>query len=384
MIQYRLLEITTSYASYLNYFYDYYKNTELLSYEELYSLFTEDCFAESDFIHRHLKEIGIESKVVFYNNMNLQRKWKDEFANSDPYEIVINQVKDYEPDVIYISDMTVFTRDQLFEIKSYSNSKRVRLVGFCFFLLTDQNVMDSIRLYDQIYTGAQNYVDYYLKQGANAKLLRHAFESPVYDKCNSGCRKKEVVFMGNVFLGKDVHSNRIEMLKTLIESGVSYTFYGDIYGGEGSKTALGRLKDKVYQNRERRNIRYITDKNRQNHYPNVYGREYYKILSEKLVCVNCHIAAVGQGAGNMRMFEATGMGACLLTDSKDENAALFEIDKEIVTYSNMIEFRDKVKWLMDNPDKAQQIAKAGQEKTFRVHSYRNKALRLNEYLQEIL
>ena len=242
MIQYRLLEITTSYASYLNYFYDYYKNTELLSYEELYSLFTEDCFAESDFIHRHLKEIGIESKVVFYNNMNLQRKWKDEFANSDPYEIVINQVKDYEPDVIYISDMTVFTRDQLFEIKSYSNSKRVRLVGFCFFLLTDQNVMDSIRLYDQIYTGAQNYVDYYLKQGANAKLLRHAFESPVYDKCNSGCRKKEVVFMGNVFLGKDVHSNRIEMLKTLIESGVSYTFYGDIYGGEGSKTALGRLK----------------------------------------------------------------------------------------------------------------------------------------------
>lgn len=384
MTQYRLLEISTAYGSYLKYFYDRNKNTDLLSYEELYSLFTEDCFAESDFIHRHLKDIGIESKIVFYNNLKLQRKWNDKFTDSDPYEIVMNQVKDYEPDVIYMSNLTLLSRDRLLGLKNYTNSKRVRLVGYCFFLLTDKNVMNIIDLFDQIYTGAQHYVDYYLKKGINAKLLRHAFETTVYDACNSGHRNKEVAFIGNVFLGKDVHSNRIEMLKALGDSGVPYVFYGEIYGNENNKTVLGRLRSRFIQSREQRNIRYITDKNRKNHYPNVYGKEYYKILSEKLICVNCHIAAVGQGAGNMRMFEATGMGTCLLTDSRDENASLFEIDKEIVTYSDMAEFRDKVRWLMENPDRARQIAKAGQEKTFRVHSYRNKALQLNEYLQELL
>lgn len=85
----------------------------------------------------------------------------------------------------------------------------------------------------------------------------------------------------------------------------------------------------------------------------------------------------------MRMFEATGMGACLLTDAKEENAMLFEVDKEIVTYSDMGEFQDKVKWLVENPAQAIKIAKAGQKKTLQVHSYRNKALKLNEYLQEL-
>lgn len=85
----------------------------------------------------------------------------------------------------------------------------------------------------------------------------------------------------------------------------------------------------------------------------------------------------------MRMFEATGMRTCLLTDAREENAEIFEVDKEIVTYSTMEEFQDKVKWLTEHPEQAAQIAKAGQEKTFRVHSYKNKALALNESLQEL-
>lgn len=383
MIQYRLLEIATTYDAYLDFFYEKNRNVDAFSYEELYSLFTEDCFAESDFIHRYLREIGIESKVVFYNNLKLQRKWKEEFADLEPFEIVVNQIRDYEPDVIYISDIAILSREQLLEIKNYAGSKKVKLVGFCFFLLTDKNVMGVIDLFDQVYTGAQHYVDAYREKCVDAKLLRHAFDSSVYERCASECRKKEVVFLGNVFLGKDVHSNRLDMLKALIDSGVPYSFYGGIYGAENNGSVLRRIKNIIYPSKEQRLLYLIKNGNRQNHYPNIFGIDYYRILSEKLICVNCHIAAIGQGAGNMRMFEATGMGTCLLTDAKDENAALFEIDKEIVTYSNMEEFRDKVKWLIENPDRAAQIAKAGQEKTFRVHSYRNKALTLNEHLQEL-
>lgn len=383
MVRYRLLEIATTYETYLNYFYDKNRNVDSLSYEELYSLLAEDSFAESDFIHRHLKEIGIESKVVFYNNLTLQRKWKKEIEDCDPFEILMSQIEEYEPDVVYVSDMTALSKEQLLKVKNYTSIKRVRMVGFWFFLLTNQSINEVINLFDQVYTGANNYVDIYRKQGINAKLLRHSFEPSVYEKCAGRDRKNDVVFLGNIFLGKDVHSNRIEMLKRLIDSGVPYSFYGGIYGGESGGSVLRRIKNSVCPDKEQRMIRFITDNNKQNNYPNVFGMDYYRILSEHMICINSHIKAVGQGAGNMRMFEATGMGACLLTDAKDENAAIFEVDKEIVTYSDMEEFQDKVKWLVENPDRAMQIAKAGQEKTFQVHSYKNKALKLNEYLQEL-
>lgn len=382
MVQYRLLEIATTYNTYLNYFYNKNQNVDMLSYEELYSLLVEDGFAEADFIHHYLKEWGIESQIVFYNNLKLQRKWKGKYADCEPFEIIMAQIKDYEPDVVYINDITILSREQLLKIRNYTNSKKVRLVGFYFFLLMNRNAMDVVDLFDQIYTGSQYYVEAYREKGINAKLLRHAFDTAVYEKCADRHRKKKVLFAGNIFLGKDVHSKRVEMLKALIDSGVPYSFYGGIYGGVDA-SVLGRLKNSIWPSKERRMIRYIEDKSRQNCYPNIFGLDYYAVLSGHLICVNSHIAAIGQGAGNMRMFEATGMGACLLTDAKAENAQLFEVDKEIVTYANMEEFQDKVRWLTENPDKAEQIAKAGQEKTFQVHSYRNKALKLNEYLQEL-
>lgn len=243
--------------------------------------------------------------------------------------------------------------------------------------------MNVVDLFDQIYTGAQNYVEIYAQKGINVKLLRHAFEPSVYERYAAEYRKNEVVFLGNVFLGRDVHSNRLDMLKSLIDGGVPYSFYGGIYGNETDGSILRRIKDSVRPSKEKRIIRYIMDSDKWNQYPNIFGSEYYRTLSQYSVCVNCHIAAIGQGAGNMRMFEATGMGACLLTDAKDENAAIFEIDKEIVVYSDMREFQEKVRWLIENPNQAARIARAGQKKTFRVHSYKNKALILNEYLQEL-
>lgn len=83
----------------------------------------------------------------------------------------------------------------------------------------------------------------------------------------------------------------------------------------------------------------------------------------------------------MRMFEATGMGTCLLTDSKDENAELFDISKEIVVYESYDDMVQKAKWLLENPKETKEIALAGQRRTLKEYTYRNKAEQLNEYLQ---
>lgn len=378
---YKLLEIATTYKAYLSSYYK--KNTiENLSYQEAYEHFVNDSFAESDFIHRYLNELGIESKIIFYNNNKLQEKWIENSNNKNPFDIMIAQIKKFKPDIVYVSDMSLFSKDELDTIRNYEVGKFVKIVGFHFVALNDFT-RSMLGYYDQIYTGSRSFVELFQQEGINAKLLRHAFDKSILQKVGDVNKQNRVVFPGNVFIGKDMHSNRLQMLSAMMQENIPCSFYGNIYMQERQyRTLLGKWKNKILYRKESEIVDKINESS--NHYGNVYGMEYYDILASGLVCVNSHVSAVKWGAGNMRMFEATGMGTCLLTDDKKENQDLFEIDKEIVTYANLEEFKDKLKWLMNYPDEAKKIGKTAQKKTLEVHTYKNKAYLLNEYIQELL
>lgn len=378
---YKLLEIATTYEAYLSSYYE--KNMiENLSYQEAYEHFVNDSFAEADFIHRYLNEMGIESKVIFYNNDKLQRKWNENSNIKNSFDIMMAQIKKFKPDVVYVCDMYLFSKDELEQIRNYEAGKVIKIVGFHFVALNDftRNMLGQ---YDQIYTGSRSFVELFHQEGIEAKLLRHAFDKSILQKVGDVNKQNKVIFPGNVFIGKDMHSNRLKMLLSMMQENIPCSFYGNIYMQERQyRTLFGKWKNKILYHKESEIVTKINENS--NHYGNVYGLEYYNVLASSLVCVNSHVSIVKWGAGNMRMFEATGMGTCLLTDEKKENEELFEVDKEIVTYANLEEFKDKLKWLMECPGEAQRIGQAAQKKTLEVHTYRNKAYMLNEYLQELL
>ncbi len=83
----------------------------------------------------------------------------------------------------------------------------------------------------------------------------------------------------------------------------------------------------------------------------------------------------------MRLFEATGVGACLLTDRKDNLASLFEPDREVVTYGSAEEAVEKYRYLADNPRERATIAAAGQRRTLRDHGFDRRAARIDEILR---
>lgn len=97
-----------------------------------------------------------------------------------------------------------------------------------------------------------------------------------------------------------------------------------------------------------------------------------------------HGEVAGNSAGNIRLFEATGMGTCLVTDYKDNIHELFEPEKEIVTYRSAEECIDKIKWLLNHPDDMEKIAKAGQQRTLRDHTIAKRAAQLNEIISRHL
>ena len=83
---------------------------------------------------------------------------------------------------------------------------------------------------------------------------------------------------------------------------------------------------------------------------------------------NRHTDKNQDNVGNVRMFEATGLKACLLTDGGVNVRDLFEPDAEAICYSGLEEAKEKLGYLAEHPDAARRIAEAGHRRTIRSHA----------------
>jgi spore maturation protein CgeB len=86
----------------------------------------------------------------------------------------------------------------------------------------------------------------------------------------------------------------------------------------------------------------------------------------------------------MRLFETTGVGTCLVTDWKSNLGELFEPDREVVTYRSAEECVDKVKWLLEHPAEREDIARSGQSRTLKDHSFAQRAVQLDQIIRREL
>ena len=85
----------------------------------------------------------------------------------------------------------------------------------------------------------------------------------------------------------------------------------------------------------------------------------------------------------MRLYEATGVGSCLLTDHLDDINNYFEPDKEVVTFKSKEEALEKANYLLANEKVALEIAKLGQKRTLRCYTSKQQAEYFSEILQKI-
>jgi spore maturation protein CgeB len=115
-----------------------------------------------------------------------------------------------------------------------------------------------------------------------------------------------------------------------------------------------------------------------------FGLEMYRTLAESRVTLNIHADSSPTHASNMRLFETTGVGSCLLTDWKSNLTELFEPDKEIIVYRSAGECIDKACWLLDHPQDCRQVAAAGQKRTLRDHTFAARAPQFDEIIYTAL
>ncbi len=78
-----------------------------------------------------------------------------------------------------------------------------------------------------------------------------------------------------------------------------------------------------------------------------WGREMFAIFRRSQIVINQHIGIAGDFANNMRLYEATGCGATLVTDRKANLHELFDVGSEVVDYGDPAECLARIEGLLE-------------------------------------
>jgi spore maturation protein CgeB len=204
-------------------------------------------------------------------------------------------------------------------------------------------------------------------------------------------------------MGGGFHSKRTELIEEIFKENIDLRIYGNL-----EKQNKIRAKQSVYyainflnQIKMGKYVRNIPLLNKHEEYgatrisnyskrlvkatePPAFGIDMFKLLSKARITLNSHGEVAGNYAGNMRLFEATGVGSCLLTDNKENMNELFRCGDEVVVYDSIDECIEKVRWLFENENERVKIAKSGQERTLKTHTVEERCKMLVDIISKEL
>jgi hypothetical protein len=113
----------------------------------------------------------------------------------------------------------------------------------------------------------------------------------------------------------------------------------------------------------------------------VWGNEMYDVFASSRITLNHH-GDVAPYANNCRLFEATGAGAMLLTDWKANLQDMFDVGREVAAYRTVEDCAQTIRHYLTHEDDRRAIARAGQARTLRDHTYRTRMQELVEIVHK--
>jgi len=381
MSKVRLLKVYSPYLPYIRNAYSHSPLLENASYQNQLKHVNGGFFAWGDGWKVYLEETGrYNVKEVVMNAESLQKQWATEhhvhFNEQDwKFEILEAQIVEFKPD-IWFSLSSEITPDFRTRIRrKYPTIKFV--IGYDGVCNHDSTFFRGC---DMILSCLENTVEYYKKIGFNGYFLQHAFDQRVLSHLKRRKSLYDVSFVGGVRLSRWGHNERLRLLTQISKSVNIDLWLSDIPTVRRCfHTALAYLKRGQIRRLNGhlelcRSIPTLRKRSR----GSLYGLDMFQTLADSKITLNNHIDIAGHKAANMRLFEATGSGACLVTDWKENILDYFEVDKEVVTYRNPQECAEKIDYLLKNEEVRKSIALSGQKKTLKEYSMKSLILKFEE------
>ena len=404
----------------------YYKNRDLSerSYKEqnIYFVNLITSFSAKNFINSH-KEAGNDVEVIFWNNYTSQNKWLEEnkaSVNKKNWttEIILHQLKSIKPDVLFFQNVASLSYKIRKEIKNIVPSIKIVLINEdypgayqnfseCDILIVntpilkyrykylkphliynsfDENLLkiDGInnvqKKYNLGFLGSLRFPEsrYYFVKDIKENFNLNMWTAKDLKIMNKKPRKRNF----NYFLSQLIKSLvKLEIFRNLVLKFTPIIFSTKISEiinlAHLEKVGKKKIPNINFKIHEKENFNWLKEDDIFNE---LHGLEYYKAIKQTKVLINRHADVAANTVDNMKMFEITGMGSCLVTDKGENLSELFEDGKEVVTYNSLEEAKEKIKFLLDNPKTLAEIALNGQKKTLAKHTSSQRNLEIQEII----
>jgi len=398
-----------------------------------------DCYIQNRFYYAHayskeFETLGHDSVVVIPDFEVAQKQWAKEHGLKYVDEnwiadILFAQIVAIKPDIVFFHG-TFWTRPGLFASDG-SQDNLIQILKSQFTFIKRIAIFsgypseaDRIRGADIFFSSPPGVLENYKTKGLKPYLLYHAFDSSVTQSLNRGDLSQQnfpFTFIGSVrapearyFAIRRLldHTNlqawtnepaehkhkRIgktdsplkEQFSVALRKTVNPLHEYTLFHLTRSRFVPNVIKKRVLEEvlhekcSTSRGAPSLCDLYTGSIHLPVYGLELYNLLRSSLVTFNLHADVSYGSVGNLRMFEATGMGACLLTDSGNNMNDLFTPDHEVVTYQSIDEAIEKIAFLLENPEKAKMIADSGRARTLKDHTVSKRCLQIDEIFQKSL
>ena len=403
----RLLHFGFLYPPYVNDFFSRHPGLVNRAFEEQDATLKADFFAGSDALTTALRPLGYDTRDYAFDVESIQKAWaRERGIDCGPdwaLAIARAQVSQHKPDVVMINPFFV-PSEWLSQLRRDVPSIRLVVARHS----SPRADLSRFASCDVVVSGDRRQVAELREAGINGVHLHHGFDARVlrFLPHRKGV-KRCVAFTGQLLRRPGFHMYRTDVVRAIADAGIplDLRLLSDPGFRARVRRTLGRARWKVVQGFRRLGVSEAAISSiprfrpavesgppageldralRKLALPPVFGLEMLKVLRGTVVALNVHGDVSVSEANNLRLWEATGVGTCLLTDAKDNLGDLFEVGKEVVAFESAADAVDKARWLLDNPLIAEAIARAGQERTLKDHTYERRAVELDQIIQQAL
>jgi hypothetical protein len=350
----RILILDTCYPQFLRGHYEQNPELRAASYDDQWQALMARRFGTADAYSHFLGALGHDAHELIANCEPLQHAWAAEHGvrrrwgrRPSGEQLLALQAEWFAPDVVYVQDLRAFSPALLRGLRRHR-----LLAGQSASELPGSEILAEV---DLMVTSFPHYVERLRALGHDTEYLRIAFDPRVLAELSEDGDDYGAVFVGALHHGRQ-HVRGNGVLAAAAERvGVDFWGPGAESWPEGSAV-------------------------RRRHHGEAWGLDMYRVLAAAKVALNRHIDVAEDYANNMRLYEATGVGTLLLTDAKRNLADLFEPGSEVLTYTDADELVAQIRDALADDERRRAIARAGQERTLREHTYAHRMRELAEML----
>ncbi len=343
----RFLIVSNFYREFLDGLYAAHPGLAALSYgRQLHELMATG-FGVADAYSHGLRQAGCDAFDVISNASPLQRRWAAEHGLAVPdvrtwhHDVLDAQVRAIRPDVVLVFEYNPIGDACLRRSKPHTRL----LIGQIASHLPANRTFEA---YGLIVSSWPPIVEHFQRHGGRGRYLPLAFDERILSRISLRAPRYDVTFVGGL---AECHDERIGLLER-----VCAARRVDVWGYGVERLAADSPIRRHY------------------HGP-CWGIEMFQVLRDSRVTLNVHGridvpgAAQARFANNMRLYEATGVGTCLLTDDIPSLGDLFEPGIDVATYQNADDCLERIEALMSDPARRDSIAGSGQARTLAQHTY---------------